>query len=719
MTTDELNAIVKAVMNELEKAGVDFDFKAETPQADDLVYVMRGTTDKYQGITVKWQNLLDLIVKKATDAKNEAVSAKDIALQTLATIQSIESNVNSMKSSVDESEANVASMKASVEASEARVTQIKTEAEQTLAEATQTVTGKADKTYVDGELAKKADITYVDGKLANKADKSELAVERARIDSLSTLPEGSTTGDAELIGIRIGADGVTYPNAGEAVRTQISDLNGDLADIRTKEVISPINKFDKSDAEDGFIAVDGAIYGYSGYYHFDLDVERGDIINFYVGLAPTLVNARVITAYDSTGNAISSKGAENISSYTTPDGISKIVVTTDTSKNTLQAIVNGDNPTEYNEYFAPYTVVKINGNVLPMDSILSTESENPLQNKAIASVINAINSKLENVPTTFGTITSIEKSTMAPNETLTVQSNIDNRKNSVIEFWANVLEFESVIVGHGYRITYGNYVVVDNTNVTVYYNTQQIAQYAHGLTIDGFIHVVVTQGNNGRGYVRVTSANGTFQNSSSVSWDGCRGDIFAISGSTITNCKLTSVIKDLNEDVFFFGDSYTTFGDPSRWVKWVVDYGYTSFLVSGFGGAKSEQEIISFDNIIDLAKPKYAVWCLGMNDADTSNAINSSWQNNLEHFIYVCENNGIIPILATIPNTPVQNNMFKNDYVRSSGYRYVDFAKAVGAESIGSSWYDGMLYSDNVHPTELGAKALASRVLMDVPEIIK
>lgn len=127
MTTDELNAIVKAVMDELEKAGVDFDFKAEVPQADDLVYVMRGTADKYQGITVKWQNLLDIIVQKATEAKDEAVSAKDIAIQTLATIQGIESNVSTMKSSIETSEANVASMKASVETSEANVTQMKSD----------------------------------------------------------------------------------------------------------------------------------------------------------------------------------------------------------------------------------------------------------------------------------------------------------------------------------------------------------------------------------------------------------------------------------------------------------------------------------------------------------------------------------------------------------------------------------------------------------------
>lgn len=127
MTTDELNAIVQAVMTELEKAGVDFDFKAEVPQPTDLVYVMRGTADKYQGITVKWQNLLDIIVQKATDAKDEAVSAKEIALQTLATIQGIESNVSTMKSSVETMKSDVSSMKASVETSEANVTQMKSD----------------------------------------------------------------------------------------------------------------------------------------------------------------------------------------------------------------------------------------------------------------------------------------------------------------------------------------------------------------------------------------------------------------------------------------------------------------------------------------------------------------------------------------------------------------------------------------------------------------
>ena len=180
MTTDELNAIVQAVMLEMEKAGVDFDFKAETPQTDDLVYVMRGTSDKYKGITVKWQNLLDIIVKKATDAKDEAVSAKDIALQTLATIQGIESNVSSMKSSVDASEANVASMKASVEASEANVTQMKSDVSEmkTSVEGTKTeVEGlKSDVTALKAQTQTIVDNAKNDvtGLLDTKVDKSSV-----------------------------------------------------------------------------------------------------------------------------------------------------------------------------------------------------------------------------------------------------------------------------------------------------------------------------------------------------------------------------------------------------------------------------------------------------------------------------------------------------------------------------------------------------------------
>lgn len=65
------------------------------------------------------------------------------------------------------------------------------------------------------------------------AKDSDLVVERERISNLAKLNEGSTTGDAELIDIRVGADSKTYTSAGDAVRGQITDLKSDLSEVKS------------------------------------------------------------------------------------------------------------------------------------------------------------------------------------------------------------------------------------------------------------------------------------------------------------------------------------------------------------------------------------------------------------------------------------------------------------------------------------------------------
>ena len=324
--------------------------------------------------------------------------------------------------------------------------------------------------------------------------------------------------------------------------------------------------------------------------------------------------------------------------------------------------------------------------------------------------------------TDYGLNVSVSADTLTDGTTLEVAENIDNRKNDVIEFHAEIDSFTSLAVGHGYMISHGSWIVIDSTNVTVYADetTAQVAQYQHGLTFAHYINVLIKRGNEGKATIEITTGGSDLvYTQDNVTFFGSRGSVFAFCTGILNKVKLSAVFKDFNEPIVIFGDSYQSIGSTARWPYYMIANGYTRYMLSGFPGANAGHERLAFREIIKHIKPKYIVWCLGMNGSDSASEINASWKNSVDEIVTYCEQNNVTPIFATIPNVPERIQTYKNAYVKSLGYRYIDFAKAVGAESQGSTWYTGMLSNDNLHPSSLGAKALYAQVLADFPEIMR
>ena len=126
---------------------------------------------------------------------------------------------------------------------------------------------------------------------------SDLTTLTARVDSLSTLEEGSTTGDAELIDARTGYDGTTYNSAGEAIRTQIEDIYTSIDDMlsnygSTYEALS-IN------GEEMSVTVDGEEDSFVLETSFLSSIGLYDTLASFKSEISTLINATVSAAVSS------------------------------------------------------------------------------------------------------------------------------------------------------------------------------------------------------------------------------------------------------------------------------------------------------------------------------------------------------------------------------------------------------------------------------------
>ena len=285
-------------------------------------------------------------------------------------------------------------------------------------------------------------------------------------------------------------------------------------------------------------------------------------------------------------------------------------------------------------------------------------------------------------------------------------------------FKGRIDKFSSISIGKDYSI--GSKVTIDNEYISLYLNNELKDQYDNNLIIDKNIYISVVTDLNNRAVITISS-NGKNMVIEDVNWSARTGKIFAESGeeTILHNCSLTYNCYGWNKPIWLMGDSYFNCTSSARWTSYLIKQGNDNYLLNGYSGRNSDAALESLQVMLQYGKPKEIIWCLGMNDGDSENAINEAYYKDVEELKKLCKDNNIELILSTVPSCPMVNNDYKNQYVKESGYKYIDFAKAVGSyEDI--NWYPGMLEEKDepIHPTNEGAVALYNEAVATCPELL-
>lgn len=157
-----------------------------------------------------------------------------------------------------------------------------------------------------------------------------LNVERKRIDAFVALKDGSTTGDAELMDVRVDHMGRLWGNAGEAVRGMTKDIDSAF-DVYTSPNLLNLEAL----AVNKGMSQTGREWDLQGLALTDyIQVSEGQVIVYQRSLSdndPFISPMRWVCAFDANKNVLSSSGVgddgTSVTSYTVPEGVSFVRVT--------------------------------------------------------------------------------------------------------------------------------------------------------------------------------------------------------------------------------------------------------------------------------------------------------------------------------------------------------------------------------------------------------
>lgn len=319
---------------------------------------------------------------------------------------------------------------------------------------------------------------------------------------------------------------------------------------------------------------------------------------------------------------------------------------------------------------------------------------------------------------------SVEEASLSDETITIVDWPIYLKSSAIVSMEAQITSFGTIYVGVGPAYTRSRFVKIDATNVYFGHgNSTPDAidkTVAHGLSIGTFIKVIVAiEGL--KTTAIVSTIDGVFKDEctrSDVSGNHeSYGPPFlkADSLTALTDVKLNANSTQFQCPVWVFGDSMASEFD-TRWPYYARYVWGFDFYLDALAGGKSFDLFPDLELALAHGTPKYLLWMLGVNDLLNGQSI--SYKTYVEQVEALCASHGIELILQRFPSFPEVDPTSINEWIDARGHRVVDFYRATGSDNAGN-WYPGYMDNDNRHPTALGAKAEASQVCIDVPEIMQ